>query len=401
MLPPREAEALGLPDGDPVELQSAPGAFDAAAPAREPSRRPTWPGRSRRSPSPRCSSSSSPRSRPACCCSPSARGGAAPLPTRRRGCAARRSSFRDGQVIFASSTERADRLGAGALAERARPGRGALERCGRLVAGGRPLGQVLVEEGLLDPGQLYGAMGAAGPGDRARRLPRRPTGEFVFVEGRADERNAVRLPERTRDLLLEGMRRREEVERLAGRAPGARRGRRPDRRGAPAIPASRARGCSRPSTGADRPAGARRRLAGHLRGDARPLDGAGPGRLRWRRAAPRRRAPRPRRSAGAGRPIPRRRAVRDLRGASSATSTRSCRRVQPDAGRRLDSYFERLPPGAARRLRRACASAPTATSTWPRCSLNVSDGRRVPGRGGARPRAGGAGVPSSPSRSSR
>jgi hypothetical protein len=44
-------------------------------------------------------------------------------------------------------------------------------------------------------------------------------GEFVFREGPHDERNAVRLPERTRDLFLAGVRRAEEVEALRLEVP--------------------------------------------------------------------------------------------------------------------------------------------------------------------------------------
>jgi hypothetical protein len=138
-------------------------------------------------------------------------------------------SFRDGQVIFATSTERADRLGA-VLWRTARVEREELERCARLVSAVRPLGQVLVEEGLLDPGRLYEAMIG-----QVREIVMNAFldegGEFVFVEGRPDDRNAVRLPVRTRDLLLEGMRRKEELAPLAALVPDrdavVRRGRAP------------------------------------------------------------------------------------------------------------------------------------------------------------------------------
>ena len=47
--------------------------------------------------------------------------------------------FRDGQVVFASSTDRADRLGA-VLWRHGQVPREELERCGRMVRPGRPLG---------------------------------------------------------------------------------------------------------------------------------------------------------------------------------------------------------------------------------------------------------------------
>src|SRR5690606_6043310 len=66
--------------------------------------------------------------------------------------------FRDGQVVFASSSEPRHRLGpvleAAGLVDPAE-----LARCSRLVQGGRPLGQVLVDEGVLTAGQLYEAIG--------------------------------------------------------------------------------------------------------------------------------------------------------------------------------------------------------------------------------------------------
>jgi len=121
--------------------------------------------------------------------------------------------FKDGQVVFASSSDPADRLGP-VLLERELVGAADLERCSRLVRAGRPLGQVLVDEELLTAGQLYSAMTL-----QVREIVLAAflegEGEFTFVEGPHDERNAVKLPERTKDLLLEGVKRVEELEALA------------------------------------------------------------------------------------------------------------------------------------------------------------------------------------------
>jgi uncharacterized protein DUF4388 len=121
--------------------------------------------------------------------------------------------FRDGQVVFASSSDRADRLGA-VLGGAGIVSPADLERCGRLVRSGRPLGKVLVDEGVLSPGQLY-----AGIGLQVREILLgafvETEGTFAFLEGPHDERNAVKLPERTRELLLAGMKRVEEAEGLA------------------------------------------------------------------------------------------------------------------------------------------------------------------------------------------
>lgn len=126
--------------------------------------------------------------------------------------------FRDGQVVFASSSDPADRLGPvlvrhGALAA------ADLARCARLVGAGRPLGQVLVDEGILTAGQLY-----EGLTTQVKEILLASflelDGEFAFLEGTQAEDNAVKLPERTRDLLLAGLKRAEEAERLAAELGG-------------------------------------------------------------------------------------------------------------------------------------------------------------------------------------
>jgi hypothetical protein len=118
--------------------------------------------------------------------------------------------FKDGQVVFASSSEPADRLGP-ILLRLGLVKEADLERCARLVRSGRPLGQVLVDEGVIDSGQLY---------DAIRHQVKHiflgafleDSGEFAFLEGRQDEQNQVKLGERTRDLILQGMKRIEEAE---------------------------------------------------------------------------------------------------------------------------------------------------------------------------------------------
>jgi hypothetical protein len=122
--------------------------------------------------------------------------------------------FRDGQVVFASSSYAGDRLGP-VLVRAGRIAEADLERCSRLVRSGRPLGQVLVDEGVLDAGRLYeGVTLQVREIVLAAFLERE--GEFAFLEGSFDESNAVKLPERTRDLLLQGLKRIEEAERAAG-----------------------------------------------------------------------------------------------------------------------------------------------------------------------------------------
>ncbi len=126
--------------------------------------------------------------------------------------------FRDGQVVFASSSDPADRLGPvlvrqGALAA------ADLARCARLVGAGRPLGQVLVDEGILTAGQLYEGL-TIQVKEILLASFLETEGEFAFLEGAHGEENAVKLRERTRDLLLAGMKRAEEAERLAAEVGG-------------------------------------------------------------------------------------------------------------------------------------------------------------------------------------
>jgi hypothetical protein len=214
-VPPREAEALGLAPGDPIDVVAAKGAFLLVAPARQ--------GRSAQA---YFAGSLAALTVPEVIQfvftslksgvlllsfgSEQERAGArGEQPERLR----RRSIyFREGQVVFASSSEPSDRLGP-VLWRHGLAGWDALERCGRLVRSGRPLGQVLVDEGVLSAGQLY-----TGVTHQVREILLgaclETEGEFAFLEGPHDESNAVKLQERTRDLLLEGMKRVDEAERL-------------------------------------------------------------------------------------------------------------------------------------------------------------------------------------------
>ncbi len=120
--------------------------------------------------------------------------------------------FREGQLVFAASSEPCDRLGpvlwrAGLIDWET------LERCSAEVEPDRPLGQILVDGGAISAADLY-----AGVTTQVREILFESfldtEGEFLFVEGPHGEPNEVRVPERTRDLLLEGLKRVEETERL-------------------------------------------------------------------------------------------------------------------------------------------------------------------------------------------
>jgi len=232
VLPQRDAAALGLLDGDPVDLHVVKGSF-AVVERPEGTEQGYLAGSLRALSVPEVFHflSTALKTGTLLLSFASANDRSSAAPESPDGLRRKTVSLRDGQVAFASSSERADRLGAvlwrNGLATRAE-----LERCSRFVQAGRPLGQVMVDEGLLDSGQLYAAMTL-----QIREIVLNAfleeEGEFVFVEGQPDERNVVKLPERTRDILLEGMRRREEVERLAAEVPDRdavvrRRGRPPD-----------------------------------------------------------------------------------------------------------------------------------------------------------------------------
>lgn len=126
--------------------------------------------------------------------------------------------FREGQLVFAASSEPGDRLGP-VLWRGGLIGREALDRLGGEVEPGRLLGQVLVDEGVITAADLY-----AGVAAQVREILLNAfldtEGEFLFVEGPHGEQNEVRLPERTRDLLLEGLKRVDETERLLAAVGG-------------------------------------------------------------------------------------------------------------------------------------------------------------------------------------
>lgn len=126
-------------------------------------------------------------------------------------------AFRDGAAIFASSTERYERLGAvlvrlGLLT--AEQLQGALAR----VTPQQRIGQVLTREGLVSEANLYSAMTLL-VREVMLNLFEMAEGSFLFLEGRAPPGDSVKLPERMRDLVLQGIKRGEETSRLRRRYP--------------------------------------------------------------------------------------------------------------------------------------------------------------------------------------
>ncbi|HYQ80282.1 MAG TPA: DUF4388 domain-containing protein [Anaeromyxobacteraceae bacterium] len=218
VLPQRDAEGLGLVDGDEVEVHTVKGSFTLAARPSGASQ-PWFAGALSALTVPEALHLifTSLKTGVLLLSFGSEKELRADRPATPEGLRRKTVFFRDGQVVFASSTDRADRLGA-VLWRHGQVPREELERCGRMVRPGRPLGQVLVDEGIFTSGQLYAAMSL-----QVKEIVLagflEPEGEFAFVEGPYDEKNAVKLPERTRDLLLEGMKRVEALESLHAEVP--------------------------------------------------------------------------------------------------------------------------------------------------------------------------------------
>jgi hypothetical protein len=204
VLPPKEAERLGVVGDHEVEVFSARGAFTIVAPARAESPRSWMAGALEALTVPELVQQLSTSLRTGMLLLAFAEDGEEP----RRKCI----YFRDGQVVYATSADPAERLGsvlvrAGVLSEED------LERCSLLVRGNRPLGQVLVDQKILTSGQVYEGL-VLQVKEILLNAFVETGGTFAFLEGALDEVNAVKLPERTRDLLLAGLRRVEEAEEL-------------------------------------------------------------------------------------------------------------------------------------------------------------------------------------------
>ncbi|QSQ14413.1 DUF4388 domain-containing protein [Myxococcus landrumensis] len=133
------------------------------------------------------------------------------------GAVRRTVSFRDGQVVFATSTERSERLGA-VLTRLGLVTQVQLTQALSRVTPSRRIGQVLTSEGLVSEAHLYGAMTYV-VREVVLSLFELTEGSFLFVEGPAPMADVVKLPERTRDLVLTGIKRSEELSRLRRRYP--------------------------------------------------------------------------------------------------------------------------------------------------------------------------------------
>lgn len=128
--------------------------------------------------------------------------------------------FRDAQLVFATSNARHERLGS-ILVQLKLVDDDTLKSALAEVKPGVKIGQVLIRRGELTQGALYSAMTFL-VREIVVNLFEIEEGEFVFLEGTQLPSDSVKLPERTRELVLEGMKRGESVQRLRSRLPDLR-----------------------------------------------------------------------------------------------------------------------------------------------------------------------------------
>nr|WP_153866311.1 MULTISPECIES: DUF4388 domain-containing protein [Myxococcaceae] len=167
----------------------------------------------------------------------------------RRGALRKSVHFRDAQVVFATSTEAHERLGS-VLTRLGLVSTEQLAEGLRAVAPGVRLGQALTRAGYLTEANLYNAMTYL-VREVVVDLFELPDGDFLFLEGAPPpEGDSLKLPERTRELVLEGMKRAEGVLRLRERFPDSARVQPlPDAMGAPGEERLLTRAAARPTVG--------------------------------------------------------------------------------------------------------------------------------------------------------
>ncbi|PTL82617.1 DUF4388 domain-containing protein [Vitiosangium sp. GDMCC 1.1324] len=126
-------------------------------------------------------------------------------------------SFRDGQPIFAVSSVHHERLGAVVVQLGLVTPEQLHHALGKVTPTLR-IGAVLTREGFLSEANLYSAMTYL-VREVVLNLFEMSEGSFLFLEGRPPEGDSVKLQERTKDLVLQGMKRGELVARLRKHFP--------------------------------------------------------------------------------------------------------------------------------------------------------------------------------------
>jgi hypothetical protein len=126
-------------------------------------------------------------------------------------------TFRDGQVVFATSSERYERLGT-VLVQLGLLTPDQLTQAVGLVTPTRRIGQVLTSEGMISEADLYNAMTFL-VREVVLNLFEMMEGSFLFLEAQPPLNDLVKLPERTRDLVIQGIKRGEATTRLRRQFP--------------------------------------------------------------------------------------------------------------------------------------------------------------------------------------
>ena len=140
---------------------------------------------------------------------------------------------RDAQVVWATSSERHERLGAALVRLGLVTQAQLLAGLREVKPGGLKLGQALVRTGALSEANLYSGMTYL-VRELVVDLFTLEGGAFLFLEGPLpDDVDQVKLPGRTRDLVLAGLKRGEAVARLRARVGEDRVSTAPDAQPAP------------------------------------------------------------------------------------------------------------------------------------------------------------------------
>ena len=125
--------------------------------------------------------------------------------------------FRDGQVVFASSSEPSERLGM-VLVERGWLSSEQLDSALSKVKTGAKIGQVLLRSKEISAATLYTAMTGL-IREIVINLFELSEGDFLFLAGASLSEDALKLPQATRSIVLEGIKRAEALDRLRKRLP--------------------------------------------------------------------------------------------------------------------------------------------------------------------------------------
>lgn len=125
--------------------------------------------------------------------------------------------FKDGEIVFASSSLKEDRLGPSLLrAGKISPDQ--IEEASRELAPGKKIGKVLVSKGFITPKELW--MGVRRQVEEiVSGLFRYSRGTFMFFEGRLDQENIVSVFIRTLTVMMEAIRKVREWPRVKERLP--------------------------------------------------------------------------------------------------------------------------------------------------------------------------------------